>query len=223
MVQNSKTTGPVPISRVSPTSPGSPPERISAHDRLLEAAARVFARDGIEGATTRMIAREAGVNEVTLFRCFKSKDRLLAAVVGSNFGPQAPSQTPVIPPTTDDLRADLLELAHSFDRLIFANLPLVRTMLGEIQRYQEHERQVFHGIFYPLKSALRSRLNLAAEKGELRGDINGEILADLFLSMVFMGVLRRNLPHIKRGYSNHEYLQSLVDTTLRGALAEKKA
>jgi len=197
------------------------PERISAHDRLLEAAARVFARDGIEGATTRMIAREAGVNEVTLFRCFKSKDRLLAAVVGSNFGPQAPSQTPVIPPTTDDLRADLLELAHSFDRLIFANLPLVRTMLGEIQRYQEHERQVFHGIFYPLKSALRSRLDLAADKGELRSGANAEILADLFLSMVFMGVLRRNLPHIKRGYSNHEYVQSLVDTTLRGALAEK--
>jgi AcrR family transcriptional regulator len=196
-------------------------ERVSAHDRLLEAAARVFARDGIEGATTRMIAREAGVNEVTLFRCFKSKDRLLAAVVGNNFGPQAPSQTPFIPPMTGDLHSDLLELAHSFDRLIFANLPLVRTMLGEIQRYQEHERQVFHGIFYPLKTALRERLDSAVGKGELRIGLNGEILADLFLSMVFMGVLRRNLPHIKRGYSNHEYLQSLVDTTLHGALAEK--
>jgi len=197
--------------------------KISAHDRLLEAAARVFARDGLEGATTRAIAREAGVNEVTLFRCFKSKDRLLAVVVGNNFGPQASSQTPVIPPATDDLRADLLELAHSFDRLIFANLPLVRTMLGEIQRYQEHERQVFHGIFYPLKSALRARLDSAAEKGELRDELNGEVLADLFLSMVFMGVLRRNFPHVKRGYSNHEYLQSIVDVTLRGALAEKKA
>ncbi len=204
----------------SPTLPTA--ERTTAHEKLLQAAARVFARDGIEGATTRMIAREAGVNEVTLFRCFKTKDKLLAAVVGNNFGPDAASQTPFIPPSTDDLRADLLELAASFDRLIAANLPLVRTMLGEIQRYQEHERQVFHGIFYPLKAALRARMDTAAEKGELRPGSNSEILADLFLSMVFMGVLRRNTPHVKRGYSNHEYLQSLVDVTLRGALPEKK-
>jgi len=208
-------------SSAPPVAPGSSPERPSAHDRLLEAAARVFARDGIEGATTRSIAREAGVNEVTLFRCFKSKDRLLAAVVGDHFGPDAASQKPVIPPTTDDLQADLLELAVAFDRLIFANLPLVRTMLGEIQRYQEHERQVLNGIFSPLKNALRARLDAAASKGELNAGFNGEILADLFLSMVFMGVLRRNLPHIKRGYSNHEYLQSLVDVFLRGALIEK--
>ena len=40
------------------------------HQKLLVAAARVFARDGLEGATTRQIAREAGVNEVTLFPAF---------------------------------------------------------------------------------------------------------------------------------------------------------
>ena len=40
-----------------------------------------FARDGIRGATTREIARKAGVNEVTLFRHFKSKEQLLRAVL----------------------------------------------------------------------------------------------------------------------------------------------
>src|SRR3954466_8351143 len=58
----------------------------STRERLLAAAARVYARVGLNGATTRGIAAEAGVNEVTLFRHFKSKDRLLAAVVGDNFG-----------------------------------------------------------------------------------------------------------------------------------------
>src|SRR5438132_9595373 len=50
-------------------------------ERLLNAAARTFARDGLRGATTREIAREAGVNEVTLFRHFKSKEQLLRAVL----------------------------------------------------------------------------------------------------------------------------------------------
>ena len=57
------------------------PGASDTHRRLLEAATRVFARSGLEGATTREIAREAGVNEVTLFRHFQSKENLLSAVL----------------------------------------------------------------------------------------------------------------------------------------------
>src|SRR5277367_936671 len=53
----------------------------STRERLLDAAADTFGRDGIRGATTREIARQAGVNEVTLFRHFKSKEQLLRAVL----------------------------------------------------------------------------------------------------------------------------------------------
>jgi len=49
--------------------------------RLLGAAVETLNRDGIQGATTREIARRAGVNEVTLFRHFKSKEQLLRAVL----------------------------------------------------------------------------------------------------------------------------------------------
>ncbi len=45
-------------------------------DRILEAAAKVYALHGYRGATTRLIANEAGVNEVTLFRTFGSKESL---------------------------------------------------------------------------------------------------------------------------------------------------
>jgi AcrR family transcriptional regulator len=46
--------------------------------RILDAAARVYAEFGFRGATTRRIAQAAGVNEVTLFRTFGSKDALIA-------------------------------------------------------------------------------------------------------------------------------------------------
>jgi AcrR family transcriptional regulator len=48
-----------------------------SREKLLEAAMRVFAESGFRGATTRRIADEAGVNEVTLFRLFKSKTALI--------------------------------------------------------------------------------------------------------------------------------------------------
>src|SRR5476651_1872439 len=49
--------------------------------RILDAAGRIFGRDGVSGATTREIARVAKVNEVTLFRYFKNKNELLRQVV----------------------------------------------------------------------------------------------------------------------------------------------
>jgi AcrR family transcriptional regulator len=52
-------------------------------DKLLDAAARVYAEAGYRGATTRRIATAAGVNEVTLFRTFGSKAALIDAAVRS--------------------------------------------------------------------------------------------------------------------------------------------
>ncbi len=52
----------------------------STHDSILDAALKVFAEKGYRGATTRLIAQEADVNEVTLFRHFGSKEGLLRAL-----------------------------------------------------------------------------------------------------------------------------------------------
>src|SRR5919107_1475343 len=49
--------------------------------RILEAAARVYAETGYRGATTRRIATVAGVNEITLFRHFGSKDALIREAI----------------------------------------------------------------------------------------------------------------------------------------------
>ncbi len=49
--------------------------------KILEAAARVYAEVGFRGATTRRIADEAGVNEVTVFRHFGTKSALLDCVI----------------------------------------------------------------------------------------------------------------------------------------------
>ena len=54
---------------------------MDVREQLLEAAVKVFANAGFRGATTRRIAQEAGVNEVTLFRQFGSKEGLIVEAV----------------------------------------------------------------------------------------------------------------------------------------------
>jgi AcrR family transcriptional regulator len=186
--------------------------------RLLDAAARTFARHGLAGSTTRAIAEEAGVNEVTLFRHFHTKDRLLEAVVGQAFANETTPAPASALEFTDDLRADLLEHGRHYEKLLKHNLPLVRTLLGEIQhRHRDQEKQVFHGIFGPVKAAIRARLVAAQDAGELGRDIRADILADLFGSMIFTGVLRRAAPDIKLEYPASTYLESAVDLVIRGA------
>jgi AcrR family transcriptional regulator len=58
-----------------------PSSRIPTHERIVSTALELFARQGITDTTTRQIADQAQINEVTLFRHFGSKHGLLLAVL----------------------------------------------------------------------------------------------------------------------------------------------
>ncbi|HVU23694.1 MAG TPA: TetR/AcrR family transcriptional regulator [Opitutus sp.] len=194
-----------------------PSSRSGARRLLLDAATRVFARAGLAGATTRAIAREAGVNEVTLFRHFRTKDGLIAAVIGAKFGREAVAAHLSPPVETGDLRTDLRAYARSYERLLKANVALIRTMIGEIRHHASHEREVFRAIFRPLRDALVACLRHALADGRLHAGANPEILADLFNGMILSGVLRRTSSHRKLGYSAAAHFDALVDLVVRGA------
>jgi AcrR family transcriptional regulator len=50
--------------------------KLATRRRILEAARRLFARDGFDGAATRDLAREAGIASGTLFNYFPTKEAL---------------------------------------------------------------------------------------------------------------------------------------------------
>ena len=157
------------------------------------------------------------MNEVTLFRLFKTKEALLDAVVGQNFGAAAPKPGPTPPRPTADLRADLLAHARSYEKLLGDNLPLIRAMIGEIHHHGDHERQVFKAIFRPLREALIGRLESAVAAGQMPRTVNPVVVADLFNGMIFTGVLRRASHHVKQDYPAARYRVAAVDLLLRGA------
>ena len=188
--------------------------RPPARQLLLAAAARVFARDGLEGATTRAIAREAGVNEVTLFRHFKTKEGLIEAVVGSQFG--TPVRTARAGQAGRSLREDLAGFAQRYEGLLMANLPLILTMIGEIRRHADCEHQALKGIFWPMRAALVERLRQAAASGEAKADLNPALAADIFSGAIFSSVIRSAKHLGRREYTGAEYRKAWLDLFLGG-------
>ena len=183
----------------------------------------MFAQSGLEGATTREIAREAGVNEVTLFRHFQSKEKLLSAVLQRTFASPEEAVQPLenAPESAtsavgaNDLRAGLQRYAREYQELLQRNILLIRTLIGEIHRHGGHEKQVLTGIFMPLKTGLIAMIDEARARGTVRAEIDPLIAADLLGSLIFMEVLRRTSP-FKPEYSTETYLENALDVFARG-------
>lgn len=53
-------------------------------ERILTAAGKLFSQKGFKATTTKMIAQEAGINEVTLFRNFQNKGNIFVQLINAN-------------------------------------------------------------------------------------------------------------------------------------------
>ena len=85
--------------------------------RILEAALKVFSRDGVSGATTREIARVAKVNEVTLFRYFKNKNELLRQALLCSAARYEQVFAEASLDSTDDLRRTVRSYAQAYAKM----------------------------------------------------------------------------------------------------------
>ena len=90
------------------------PKRIP-EEQIFEAALSVMAERGYAGATTREIAAAAGINEVTLFRRFESKARLLRAAVE---GEVSRLEAEHVTEPTEDVAADLERVCRFYAGLL---------------------------------------------------------------------------------------------------------
>src|SRR6478752_8443227 len=99
-----------------------------SRERILEAARRVYAKHGFRGATTRLIAIEAGVNEVTLFRTFGSKAALFEALMQAHV---AQSPIPALPDNPGDPELEMTDWVTAVLSHMRENRALIRTSFGE--------------------------------------------------------------------------------------------
>jgi AcrR family transcriptional regulator len=99
-------------------------------DEILSAAAGVFAQHGFRGSTTRRIADAAGVNEITIFRQFGSKEALIREAMQhltQSAGLEALPDTPVDP------ERELTAWSNSFMQHLRLRNSIIRKTMSEIE------------------------------------------------------------------------------------------
>lgn len=106
---------------------------VESRQRLLEAACHCFEEGGFRGATTRRIAEVAGVNEVTLFRLFGSKQQLIA----ESFRELNPIRELTLPTEPKDVERELIAWASAHLRAMREMRRLIRKTLAELDEHPE--------------------------------------------------------------------------------------
>ena len=109
---------------------------LPSRQRILDAAARVYAQHGFRGATTRRIADEAGVNEITVFRQFGSKDALINEAIRC-CASAVLAQLPALPAAPADPEAELTAWAAAHLAHLRANRALIRKTMSELEEHPE--------------------------------------------------------------------------------------
>lgn len=158
--------------------------------RIIDAAREVFAEQGIEGATTRGIAEKAGCNEVTLFRHFESKQKLLVAVVEDTtdeFRSLCDSPSNLTGNLHDDLRKYAVVYNHSVERCE----GMCRALIGESRRRPTLAKELIGDVLQPFHKSLVSYLNSQVKQGKVREDCNPEAVAELLTASIMGAALRR--------------------------------
>lgn len=101
---------------------------------LLEAALRVYGEGGFRAATTRRIAEEAGVNEVTLFRLFGSKAALITAALEMR---QMRAPRDPLPAVPVNPQAELTRWATQDHEFMLASAGMIRSSMAEMHSHPD--------------------------------------------------------------------------------------
>jgi AcrR family transcriptional regulator len=157
--------------------------KTTTQHKLLEATLKLISEKGYLGATTREIAKEAGVTELTLFRHFGSKEKLFEEVLNSyTFLPTLRELLPHL----DDLSCEeaLTQVATKFLLTMKKRKSMVKIMLSEVTRYPEKIRAVYSKLVDDVRSALAQYFRSLQQKGMFR-EVSPETAARVFLSILF--------------------------------------
>jgi AcrR family transcriptional regulator len=157
--------------------------------RILKAANEVFSRDGFQGATTREIAREAGVNEVTIFRHFHTREELLHAALK-----QSCASLDALVQPEEHWREDLFGSLECYVQEVYAHLrgkeALVRAFTSEAPILSEATRRTLQDFMLKRKGLLVARLQEAQKAGLVRTGLDLSAAADLLPDAVRSAMLR---------------------------------
>ena len=158
-------------------------------NRILAAAARVYAQYGFRGATTRLIANEAGVNEVTLFRTFGSKAELLQAMLQSQV---SATSAPMLDADLDDPEAALTAWCTLMLSYLRGHSHLVRKTIAEAEERPDVACAACEGP-NTAGATVTTYIEQLRDAGLADADADVETAVSMFMSALFGDALYRDV------------------------------
>lgn len=158
--------------------------------RLIDAARIEFSDNGIECATTRGIAERAECHEVTLFRHFESKQKLLTAVVletTNEFHKLCVNREKM----TGNLCEDLKHFARVYNTTLEHCEGMARALIGEGKRHPTLAKELIGDVLEPLHQHIASYLRNQKSQGRVKDNLDPATTAELFTATLMSGMLRR--------------------------------
>src|SRR5947209_18259547 len=163
---------------------------------ILDAAWRLLLEEGYARMSIARVAEEARVGRPAIYRRYRDKAELVAAVL-------ADKQSRTQPIDTGSARDDLI--AHlEFARRRFV-IELAGTMIVEGRKHPELLDGFRRGMLQPRVGDIVAALERGKERGEVRGDLDSEVAVHALLGAFMYHRIAAGPP--KKGWSEH-----VVDT-----------
>ncbi|MBV9489768.1 MAG: TetR/AcrR family transcriptional regulator [Verrucomicrobia bacterium] len=193
---------------------GRHPGADRTRQRLLQAATEAFTELGFQCATTREIARRAGVNEVTLFRHFRTRSDLLRAVIMESLQAEAAfmAQHQF---NEENLRAAVSDYIAAYVDVVQRRETLARIVIGEGHLLPPDVQQSILEFITPVKERIADWLRRGQERGLVRADIDPMGAIEGLRDALQSAVLRWST-FGPRSCSRAIYLKTLTELFVRG-------
>jgi TetR/AcrR family fatty acid metabolism transcriptional regulator len=136
-------------------------------EQIVGAATRVFAEKGFRRATTREVARAAGISEGTIYNYFEGKDALLMAILdGLNETERRAADFEE--GMARDFRGFLKQYLRRRMSLIWENREVFRVVLSEMLVNAELRERYLRHVVDPTMGIAEANFRSRMEQGEVR-------------------------------------------------------
>lgn len=201
-------------------------EKLDKKLAILEAGVKVFNEKGFHGATTKEIAREAGIAEGTIFRYFPTKKEILNQILFQVVD-QVISQFLV-----DSLERAVLEnqdkapeeavqaILKKRLELCIEHFNLIKVVLTEAQFHPDLMDIQVNKILLPIKRQVEGYLMDGIQSGVFR-EIDVSILASCFTGLLFSMIINHQFLNQKADRNLDEDIAKMVDILFYGIRKER--
>jgi len=189
--------------------------------RLIRAAIKLFAAQGVTDTTTKQIAELARVNEVTLFRHFGNKHGLLLAVIEeaavfTQLGRtliQRADQTSSIHQALKDYATACLQALERVPEV-------VRSVVGEAGQFPSENREALGRGLTQANRYVAEYFQTVIDRGQLQTHLPAEKLASLLHGMLLgYAVIEFTSEFHNLWRDRDDFLENLVTLFLHGAVS----